>query len=65
VPGSSHARRLDGLTNGNSPAEPQTLVMVLAVAGAELVTLTIRSWPRGDLDREVDRIARALEIVTA
>ena len=63
VPGSSQATRLDGLTEAGSPAEPQTLVMVLAVAGGELVTLTIRSWPREDLDREVDRIARSLEVV--
>src|SRR5262245_26487543 len=64
VPGSNHAKRLDGLIDGGSPAEPQTLVMVLAVANTELVTLTIRSWPRDDLNRAVDRIARTLEIVT-
>jgi hypothetical protein len=63
VPGSAHAKRLDGLTEGDSPAEPQTLVVVLAATDTELVTLTIRSWPREDLDREVDRIARALEIL--
>ena len=63
VPGSSHAERLDGLTDGDSPAEPQTLVMILATAGDELVTLSIRSWPRDDLAREVERIAGSFEII--
>ena len=64
VPGSVHATRLDGMIDGQSPAEPQTFVMILAAAGNELVTLSIRSWPRADLDREVDRIAQSLEITS-
>jgi hypothetical protein len=63
VPGSPRAERLDGLTHGDSPAEPQTLVMVFAVARDELVTLSIRSWPREDLDREVERILHSFEII--
>ena len=63
VPGSPRAERVDGLTHGDSPAEPQTLVMLFAVAGTELVTLSIRSWPRDDVDREVARILDSFEII--
>ena len=63
VPGSVQAKQLNGLTESGSPAEPQTLLIVLALAGSELVTLSIRSWPRADLDREVEWMARSLEIV--
>jgi len=63
VLGSPHAERLDGLTHGDSPAEPQTLVMVFATARDELVTLSVRSWPRDDLAREVERIADSFEII--
>ena len=62
VPGSPRAERLDGLTHGDSPAEPQTLAMVFAIAGDELVTLSIRSWPRDDLGQEVERILDSFEI---
>lgn len=65
VPGSPRAERLAGLTHGDSPAEPQTLVMVFVVAGTELVTLSIRSWPREDLAREVERIVDSFEVLTA
>jgi hypothetical protein len=65
VPGSPRAQRLGGLTHGDSPAEPQTLVMVFAVARDELVTLSIRSWPREDLDREVERILHSFEIIVS
>ena len=63
VPGSPCAERLDGLTHGDSPAEPQTLAMVFAIAGDELVTLSIRSWPRDDLGRAVERILDSFEII--
>src|SRR5688572_3758518 len=65
VPGSPRAERLDGLTRGDSPVEPQTLAIVIATAGEELVTLTVRSWPRGDIDRAVERILDSFEIVEA
>jgi hypothetical protein len=64
VTGSAHAKRLDGLAPNGSPAEPQTLTMVLATAGEELVTLSIRSWPRDDLARGVERIVGSFEITT-
>ena len=63
VPGSPRAERLDGVTHGDSPAEPQTLAMVFAIAGDKLVTLSIRSWPRDDLNREVERILGSFEII--
>jgi hypothetical protein len=63
VPGSPRAERLDGVTQVGSPAEPQTLAMVFAIARDELVTLSIRSWPRDDLGREVERILGSFEII--
>jgi hypothetical protein len=65
VAGSPRAERLDGLTHGDSPAEPQTLAMVFAVAQDELVTLSIRAWPRDDVDREVERILDSFQIIPA
>jgi hypothetical protein len=61
--GSLAAERLDGFTHGDSPAEPQRLAMVFGVSGHELVTLSVRSWPRADVDREVERIVQSFEIV--
>ena len=63
VPGSPRAERLDGLTHVDSPVEPQTLVMIFATTRDELVTLSIRSWPRDDLAREVERIVDSFEII--
>jgi hypothetical protein len=63
VRGSRRAELLAGLAQVASPAEPQTLTMVFAVVGDELVTLSIRSWPREDLGREVERILGSFEII--
>jgi hypothetical protein len=65
VRGSHEAMRLDGLTRGHSPAEPQALTMVFAVVGRELVTLSIRSWTRDDVHREIERIINSFEVVGA
>jgi hypothetical protein len=65
VRGSPRTERLDGLTHGDSPADAHTLVMVFAIAGDELVTLSIRSWPREDLAREVERMLDSFEITAA
>jgi|SRR5688572_14963931 len=65
VRGSSRAERLDGLAHGDSPAEPHALVMVFVIAHDELVTLSIRSWPREDLRREVERMLDSFEITAA
>jgi hypothetical protein len=62
VRGSLSAERLDGFTHGDSPAEPQRLAMVFAVTREELVTLSVRSWPRDDVDREVERIVQSFEV---
>ena len=63
VRGSLRAERLDGFTHGDSPAEPQRLQMVFAVTRDELVTLSVRSWPRDDVDREVERIVQSFEVI--
>ena len=65
VPGTSRAQRVDGLTRGDSPAEPQRITIVAAVSGKEAVLLTIRSWPRDDVEAAMERIAGSFEIVAA
>ena len=65
VQGAAQARRLEGLTHGDSPAEPQTLTILVAEAPPHLVTLTCRSWPREDLAREIERIVSSFRIVGA
>ena len=37
--------------------------VIFAVAGDELVTLSVRAWPRDDVDREVNRILDSFEII--
>jgi hypothetical protein len=56
VRGADRAERVDGLTRGHSPAEPERITLVAATAGASLVLLTVRSWPRPDVDVESERI---------
>jgi hypothetical protein len=63
VPGAARAGRLDGSTRGDSPAEPQRITLVAAAVGAVTVLLTIRSWPREDVDAAVERIAESFELV--
>jgi hypothetical protein len=63
VPGSPRAEQLEGLTPGDSPAEPQTMAMIFAVAGDALVTLSIRSWPRDDVALGVRRMLDSFAIV--
>ena len=65
VPGARRASRSDGEIAGDSPVEPRYLSMVVADAGAEIVTLTVRSWPREDAIREVHRIADSFSIKSA
>jgi hypothetical protein len=55
--------RLDGLTRGNSPAEPERITIVAAVAGQEVVLLTVRSCPRDDVEAAMERIVGAFEIL--
>ena len=65
VPGADEAQRIDGWTPGDSPDEPQCLSLIIAAAGDRLVLLTVRTWPRADLDRERDRIASSLALGTS
>jgi hypothetical protein len=60
VPGARRAVRLDGLTHGDSPAEPQLLIMVLAETADEIVTVSIHTWERGDVRQVAERIAGSL-----
>lgn len=65
VPGTTRSQRLDGLTRGHSPAEPERITIVAATVGQEVVLLTVRSWPRQDVETEMERIVGAFEIVVA
>jgi len=63
VPGAKRSERLDGLTRGDSPAEPQYVVMVTASTSGDVILLTIRSWPRDDVEAAIERIVGAFEVV--
>jgi len=63
VPGATRSERLDGMTRGNSPAEPERITIVAAVAGQEVVLLTVRSWPRDDVEAAMELIVGAFEIL--
>jgi hypothetical protein len=65
VRGARQARRLDGLTHGDSPAEPQVLTLLLAEGRHSLVALSIRTWPRDDVARDVERTALSFELMTS
>jgi hypothetical protein len=62
VPGSRAAERLDGMTLGYSPAEPERIAMVAAQTGAETVLLTVRSWPREDVEAAIERIVGSFRL---
>lgn len=62
VPGARRARRLDGPIRGGSPATPQLLTLVLAEGRLDLVTLSVRAWPRQDVTREVDHIVSTFSL---
>ena len=64
VPGATRSQRLDGLTRGHSPAEPERITLVAAAVGQEaVVLLTVRSWPRDDVEAAMQRIVASFEIV--
>jgi len=63
VPGATRSQRLDGMTRGNSPAESERITLVAAVVGQGAVLLTVRSWPRDDVEAAMDRIVSSFEIV--
>lgn len=62
VPLAREARRLDGLTHGDSPAEPQVMTLVFAVGGSDLYLLSILAWPRDDVARIVEQIVASFAL---
>jgi len=62
VAGAHYAVRVDGDTHADSPGDPQAIILVAAESGSELLTLTIRTWERDDVRREVERIVQSLEV---
>lgn len=63
VAGASRSERLDGLTRGNSPVEPEQVTIVAAVRHDDVVLLTVRSWPRADVEAAIERIVATFTIV--
>jgi len=64
VPGARAAFLLEGRVEWASPAEPQQLTMVVAASDLEVITVSIRAWPREDVLREVERIVTSIRLVT-
>jgi hypothetical protein len=62
VAGASRSECLDGLTRGNSPAEPERVTIVAAVVRDAVVLLTVRSWPRDDVEAAMERIVASFAI---
>jgi hypothetical protein len=62
VAGASRSERLDGLTRGNSPTEPERITIVAAVRDDDVVLLTVRSWPRDDVEAAIERIVGTFAI---
>jgi hypothetical protein len=65
VPGARKAVRLDGTTYRYSPAEPERTTVVIALADAEIVTLTVRGTERADVEAELDQVIRSFELGSA
>jgi hypothetical protein len=63
VPHARQAQRLDGLTLGDSPAEPQVMTLVFAVGGSDLYLLSISAWPRDDVARSVEAIVASFALI--
>lgn len=63
VPGATRSERVDGLTRGDSPTEPERITIAAAGIGDEVVLLTLRSWPRDDVEAAMERIVATFEIV--
>ena len=62
VPGAKKALRLDGTTYRYSPAEPDRTTIVIALAGDEIFTLTLRATERADVQAEMDRALRSFDL---
>ena len=64
VAGARRSQRLDGLTRGYSPAEPERLTIVAAVLRDAVVLLTVRSWPRDDVEAAIERIVGSFALAS-
>lgn len=62
VHGATRASQRDGESAGDSPAEPHYFSLLVAEAEHEVVTLTVRSWPREDAIREMNRIVGSFSV---
>src|SRR5262245_49137767 len=62
APAAARSERLDGMTRGNSPAEPERIMLVAAASGRDAVLLTVRGWPREDVLSVMERIVSSLEL---
>ena len=62
VPGAKRALRLDGTTYRYSPAEPDHTTIIIALAGDDVVTLTMRGTQRADVQAEMDRAIRSFRL---
>jgi hypothetical protein len=62
VPGAKRALRLDGTTYRYSPAEPDRTTIVIALAGDEVVTLTVRGTQRADVQAEMERAIQSFRL---
>ncbi len=63
VSGARRGLRIDGLTEDDSPAEPRRLAVAVTETRTEIITLTVRTWPRDDVGREVDRIVASFRLI--
>ena len=61
--GAKKAMRLDGTTFRYSPAEPDRTTIVIALAGDEIIVLTVRATERADVQAEMDRAIRSFRLV--
>jgi len=63
VPGAKRALRLDGTTYRYSPAEPDRTTIVIALAGNDVVTLTMRGTQRADVQAEMERAIQSFRLM--
>ena len=63
VPGARKALRLEGATYRYGPAEPERTTVVLALARADIVSLTLRAAERADVQAELDRVIESFALV--
>jgi hypothetical protein len=59
------AQRIDGLMLGysQSPAELERAIILLAIVGAELLTVRLTSWPRPDVEAQMERVVASFRLL--